>query len=395
MTGTANLKAATIGRLDSLLEAGGLAAKAQAQCQTLLDKLRAPVRIGLFGLPDSGKRRLLNALCDTMVVDPQGAWPTMEVSQGTSAQTHAMLADGSFVQIAGLPQQTLLSQQPAFLRIATPNPALAGRVLLMLASDANADDLRACMAWAAPRVDLILWCSQGWTPFEQKVWHEAPDSLRNHAILVFTDTMNHPPAPEDGFETSFGVGMNRDNLTGFSEFEHHLAAVIDEATTHDIHAAQLFLRHHDSAARPDRARAPGEPEGAAVPDVTPPAVSPSAPPDRAPSHVTRAPCPATSELARLFQTVRQDAESLRQDLADSASEPDSQLIALEQIFERLAERACDLSHLEETWPDLVAQISEARDLALLLRFEGGPAQVTDAARLLLQLREDMEERFAA
>lgn len=429
MTDLTGLKEETALQLDALVEAEGIPARAQASGQALLDKLRAPVRIGLFGLPGSGKRAVLSALSDNVLSDnvlPDGAfsdgtlndggeeWPTLELSYGPLAKTQAMLSDGALLHSDGLPTADLLRQEPVFLRIAAPVPALTGRVLLLICSDTQADEMLAGLTWAARRVDLVLWCTRAWTTTEQQIWHAAPDSLRNHAILVFPkgSAPHSPSAYEDGFDTAYAFRQADPRDAGYAGFAEHLSDIIDEATTQDIHAAQMFLRRYANVVPLPRSAVP--PVQAAPVKAT--AVQPTTPvyaadpedantPARAsvPRPVTR---PTASqiaveaglELARLFQMLRAAAEDMRLSLIGIRTQDydtATLLSSFEQIFDTLADRACDLTLLEETCPDLVAQFEEARDLALLMRVEGGAEQVRDAARLLLQLRQDVEHRLVA
>jgi hypothetical protein len=123
-----------------------------------------------------------------------------------------------------------------------------------------------------------------------------------------------------------------------------------------------------------------------------------APPRAVTRPCSRAPAQAKTELTRLFQMVRTSAEHLRMALPpepEQVADPDRLLTEFETIFDGLADRANDFEQLQDVWPDLVLQMNDARDLALLLRVEGGAAQLTDAAHLLLQLRHEMEERLAA
>jgi hypothetical protein len=444
VTDLAALKSEIVIRLDAMVEATDVPPRAQTSAQTLLEKLCAPVRIGLLGLPGSGKRALLNALCDDALAGLDADWPTLELSHGPVAQTQAMLSDGGFLRHDGLPTPDLLRQEPVFLRIALPSPHLMDRVLLLVASDAAAEDLANSLRWAAPRVDLALWCSRSWTPFEQNVWLTCPDSLRAHALLVFIHGVVPVHARGNGFDAVFSVGNTPGADLDFATFAQHLADIVDEAAEQDIHAAQLFLRHYAPISAPHALAVVGSqgPIPLTGPQTGPQAVEqvgrqhaqPQAPAQARPNHappvlttpldstnlatpdsvpqqaiprpvsrplsrpLARHAPQATAELARLFQLVRTSAEDLRLRLDQQGPQdtaPASLLNAFEGIFDRLADRASDLAQVEETWPDLVAQMGAARDLALLMRIEGGAEQVSDAARLLLQLRQDIEQRLAA
>ncbi len=378
-----DLKTTTLARLDALKERAGLSAKARATCDRLIDKLNAPVRIGIFGLPGTGKRPLLNALCGAEIINPGLDLPTLDLTFGRGASTEAMLTDGSYLAFTGLPSADIMRQDPVFLRITAPAPRLIGRRYLLIVSEETAEDLQAGLGWAATRTDLTLWCTRAWTGIEQAAWNAAPDSLRNHALLIFTkapaaDGFN---AQDWDFDSAFNIAFRSRAETDFAaeRLAAHLASVIEEATTQDIHAAHLFLQRHGLA---ETLPAPASVEQEQAPVPVPDALN----------ETTRA------DLARLFQSLRREAEQMRQDVITGtldANDPEAGLIGFEALFDRLGDQAESLPDLEDTCPEICATLSEARDLALLLRIEGGAEQVGDAARLLLQVRQTIETRLAA
>lgn len=398
MTNVGDMKEATIVRLDTLRGQAGLSEKARETCTRLIEKLRAPVRIGIFGLPGAGKCGLLNALCGTQIVAPGLDLPTLELSPGQGASTEAMLPDGSYLGFNGLPGDEILRQQPVFLRLTAQAPRLAGRRYLLVVSEDSVEDLRSGMAWAAARCDMTLWCTHSWTHTEQQAWQAAPDALRNHALLIFT----RAPAARGfnaeawGFDAAFDIAFGSRAETDFAaeRLAAHLAQVIDEAVTQDIHAAHLFLQRHAAEQSPQAPASTADAKPAAptapVPD--------SAPASSRPQPAGRLDAETGADLARLFQSVRRAAEEMRQKLLNGAldpADPDRGLTAFEDVFESLAERTAALPRLEETCPEVCDTVNEARDMALLLRIEGGVEQVCDAARLLFQVRQDIEMRLAA
>lgn len=372
-------------RLIALRQRGDLAARADASCAALIAKLQAPVRITLFGLPGSGKRRVFTALSGLAIETPPDGCPTIEVSHGPKAATMAMLADGSTLRADGAPSAALMSQLPVFVQVTLPAAAIHGRRVLLVATEARTEDMLAGMRWAAPRSDLALWCSAAWTEAERRVWHAAPESLRNHAILVSTDRarMLRDPEAED-FDALFECA-GQDGEDGLARVLSHVDETIEEAGLHDLHAAQMFLQRYDT--KPDHP-APPHPAPPVAKDTSPPSVR----------HTTASPAPseATAELARLFQAVRTAAGELMHH-ADNCQTGDANglLIRFEATFEALADRVAGFDNLQDAWPELAVQVTQAHDLALLLRIEGGSSQLADAARLLVQVRYDIEERLAA
>lgn len=376
MTSAAQMKPRVITALEALRASGQVSSRAGRSIASLIEKLSSPVRVGIFGLPGAGKTRLAGHLGGLPLSDLPAPLPTLELSHGAPA-TRAMLADGSVQEQGGLPDPDMLAQAPVFLRLQSPAPDLAGRSLLMVASEAQADDIAAALDWAAPRVDICLWCSQAWSTFEATLWHAAPDRLRNHALLVGTgpDGPSTAQAAEAGFDTVFHLPPeDGDAASGLARLSDHLSGIIDEAATQDILAARLLLQRYGC-------------------DIADQAPTPSAEIIAHPATARHASPEARAELARLFQVLRSEAMALRQ--GPEPADADDVLARSESVLATLSERAEDLDHLAEAWPELPGLFTEARDLALLLRMEGGAGQCVDAARLLLQVRQEMEVMLAA
>lgn len=375
MTPATDMKPRVIAALAALRASGQASSRAGRSIASLIDKLSSPVRVGIFGLPGAGKTRLAGHLGGLPLSDLPPPLPTLDLSQGTAAATRAMLADGSVLEQDGLPDAAILAQAPVFLNIRSPAPDLAGRSLLMVASEAQADDIAAALDWAAPRVDICLWCTRTWSTFEADLWQAAPDRLRNHALLIGTgpDRASTAQAAKAGFDAVFHVPQeDGEAALALARLSDHLTGIIDEAATQDILAARLLLQRYDC-------------------DIADQAPAPSAEIIAHPATARHASPEARAELARLFQLLRSEADALRQDPAEA-----SDLLARsEALLATLSERAEDLDHLEEAWPELPDLFTEARDLALLLRMEGGESQCVDAARLLLQVRQEMEVMLAA
>lgn len=378
MTSAADRTPRVIAALEALRASGQASSRAGRSIASLIDKLTSPVRIGIFGLPGAGKTRLAGHLGGLPLSDLPPPLPTLDLSHGAAPATRAILADGTVLDRDGLPDAGMLAQAPVFLRIQSPAPELAGRSLLMVANEAQADDIAAALDWAAPRVDICLWCTRAWSVFEAALWQSAPDRLRNHALLIRTgpDSPSKTRAAEAGFDAAFRIAPeDGEALPLLSRLSNHLTGMIDEAATQDILAARLLLQRY----------------GSDIPDGADPA--PNAEIIAPPASKRLASPEARAELARLFQLLRSEASALRQDLDHSA--PDDLLARPEALLATLSERVEDLDHLAEAWPELPGLFTEARDLALLLRMEGGAGQCVDAARLLLQVRQEMEVMLAA
>ena len=211
-----------------------------------------------------------------------------------------------------------------FLQVSGPLTHIEGREYLLIAADPSLEDMTAAFGWAATQVDVVLFCTQAWTDFEQQIWSAAPEALRNHAILVVTGAEGGKASqqlnvsPEDGFETIFKEQPNplpAGNGCSVGGLTRHLQNTIAEALTEDINAAQLFLhRYGDRYCASDHA-----PEIDQLPEVPNPETEllrgvlgmSEERPQMRPQKLD-APEDAVIALSKLFQFLRRSAEGLRQ-----------------------------------------------------------------------------------
>ena len=154
---------AVLDQLQRALKTPFLPTRAETRCKALLDRLRASVRIGVFGLPGTGKRHLLNALAQETIIDMGLELPTMEFVHGPDRRTQIVLGDGSSLSAIGYPTQEIAEMEPAYLQVQTPAAPLSNCDALLVDSDPSPHDMAAALNWAATRVDLSIWCTQYWT----------------------------------------------------------------------------------------------------------------------------------------------------------------------------------------------------------------------------------------
>ena len=372
----ASLKSDVVNRLQNVLTGADLPPRALKTCRGLLEKLNAPVRIGLFGLPGAGKKTLLNGMLGQTIVPVDRDVPTLQLVAGSQAQTSAMLADGAQLDAPGYPAADLLAEGPVFLTVSSPICAKAQRTYLLVVCEDDPSDLVAGLQWAACRIDLAVWCTRGWSEREAKVWQTAPEDLQDHAILCLNDPGSKPIQSAPGFEAV----VHLDGGPVEIPVSQRLQAITDEAVTQDLLAAELFLSRYGL----DAPEAPEVPKAPATVHTLPQA-----------SLADPVSEQAKTELAQLFRFVRNAALDMRRRLARAPCGAPDILQEFETVFETLADQALDLDHMTDTWPELGTTLEDARDLALLLRMEGGIEQAEDAARLLLQLRFEMETKLAA
>lgn len=234
---------------------------------------------------------------------------------------------------------------------------------------------------AAPRVDIALWCARGWSRLDAQCWGAAPDSLCDHAALVLSD------AGADAGGWHGAKGFEAVLRADPARIARHLDDTAAEAASHDMAAAEWMLQRHGIARAPAPAASPRpEPRPDPAPEIATARPVGAAPPE------------ARAELGQLFQYLRGAAADLAGALPGAVLDDAACAQLLDRIatvFDNLGARAQELDRAQESWPELGDMVFEAQDMALLLRMEGGPAQAGDAARLLLQLRQDIEVRLAA
>jgi hypothetical protein len=377
-------------RLGRLLETARLRATVAGAGAELLARLDAPVRVTLFGLPGSGRTRLMNLLIGQPLLPARLTLPTTRISHGATVAAQAILPDGSQQRWTGAPFDQIAAAAPLLVEIEVQAPALRELSLLRVAAEASADDQFAAMNWAAGQTDIALWCSLKFDQDEAEIWSGAPETLKDHSYLVITGTGAATTAPTE-FQSSF---ILPETATDGGALGKALGLAAARGRQAYLDHALLFLSRYESAQPPRPAPV------AAAPDPVPASL----------------PEP-TNEPAMAAATLADDAPELRPDPGKEVAEICGNAVAL------LRDRARDLSralpdfgpkpaprvfgHCIETMEALVERITtvdapELQDLVLdtadaitLLQGEGGTAQAADTVTLLLQLRRDLEGRIAA
>ncbi|MGR3322544.1 MAG: hypothetical protein ACU0DK_11480 [Pseudooceanicola sp.] len=381
-------------RLDHAAQLPGLPPAAMRMARAFAERLRRPVRICVLGMPGAGKSELISAILDEALIPRGLQLPTHEIAHGPVARVIMTLEDGSTLDRIGLPDAGMLRANPVFLRIEAPLPALRDRSYMVLVAPASEPAMAPALAWAARRCDIAIWCARGWSDLDQRVWKAAPDSLKAHALLVATGDAGAtgPDAEEVGFESAFSVDVS---ATGrgpgepddrLNTLTAHVDAIIRDGRTEDRDAALMLLRRYakdeaDQPAEAVTASAEGSPstvgEEAVAAEVTP---------------------EARAMLERLFHTLRKRGEALLDRVEAGATDEEDAARILSEVEETFASLQ-SLIDTEDTfgdaWPDLREAVTEAHEMALLLRVEGGVDQAGEAAALLLQLRRETEWKLAA
>ncbi len=425
MTSMAQDSFAMVARLEAMLGQPDIPPKAATACQSLIERMQRPITVGIVGLAGGQKRAVLNALAGDRLLAADVLWPTLDIHYGATSTVSAMLGDGTTLRHDGLPDPAMLAQGPVFLRIAAPQEALRHMNLLDIVGDATAEEWPAALAWGAKRCDIVLWSTLSWTPWEQEIWKNAPDEMKNHAILL---AMSSPAPlrvdPAHGFETVLDLGQSAAEASAYDKLIACVQGVIDAALAEDLDAGLMFLQRFSRAGT---AEVPGvetvpapepvvsaseEPPAVTVPElpsataprVVPfPAASVPKPPPEAPSKApvrpaAEIPREAFGALSRALHHIRSNCAALLDALDGDDLTPDMAADLMDQLEELVMSLVAHSEfHQEigETWPHLQDAICDANELMLLMKIESGEEQICEAAALLLQLRREFEHELAA
>lgn len=410
-------------RLEALLEAPHLPARAVAAGRQLLQRLISPIRVVVLGQPGTGKSALVNLIAGDRLLPDNARLPTVEICLGPEPRVSLVDRDGGEMPITPGALARVGRDAAALVRIEAPLPILSTLTLIEVAAHGTAEDERASILWAAERADVVIWCSQEFTAAEQWLWSAMPENLKDHAFLVLTkaDLLIRsgefatrlaelqeiaaeefhslvPVATLQGLDALHAPGgTDRAALTssGADGLVTALLRHVEQGRRADLDAALLFIARFGVEAVPEAAEPPpaARPVLAAVPspaDVPPPADAAPAP-DR-PRTAPRPQIPRPVSVPAPPEDVVQAAELLQRCGASLASRATGGAAA-EEILEGCAQAAQAVADLLETAPDRLGSLrDEAMDVAdklILLGLERSEGAAADAVTLLLQFRRDL------
>ncbi len=385
--------AETVQRLKATLDQPGLPVRAAAHCQSLVDRLQAPVRVAVFGLPRAGKAAVLNALAETTVLTPGAQHAPIFVRCASSAS--ATLTNGHGQSVAS-PAEMPFAPPPdaAMAELGLPLDALAEMSLLNVVADPTSEDMSSALSWAAPRCDIAIWCTRHWTAEEQAIWSNGPDTLKNHALMIAASNDENTRASQS-FTQGSGLGWCDLTLEVGGEalkpssadlLRRRVHGMINHARAEDRDVADFLIAQH----APGLAHKPVSQE------------HPKGPPDlnvvdgAKGSDVgnTAEPTPeACAVLSRLIIRLREAAQDALACLAQDQGEKG--LERMQDAVHQVLELAGAEHGFAETWPTLYETLCEADDLMLLLALESNETKTTEAANLLAQVRQDMDFALVA
>ncbi|NNF23336.1 MAG: hypothetical protein HKN63_00815 [Rhodobacteraceae bacterium] len=400
--------------LRQLLASGRLPKGAGPRGEKILAQLLAPVRVSVFGTPNSGKSSLINLMADEVLLPDGLALPPLQIAYGDQPKTFATLADGSEHHEDGFDPFRLSELEPAFAEVALPIPALRHIRLLEVVADESLRDQRAAVKWAAPRSDIALWCTIGFEPHEQELWGMVPDTLKDNSFLVVTmaDQLaadgilkthvgNVTAIAGDEFQGVFPVALKQALATsgpsgtpdgdtrassGGPTLVSNIMRYVDRGRQARDDAALMFLSRFDALPQPvdeaESARQPGQDSAA----------------DRqAQARPVRAEPARHVEICETaYDYLRRRAVGLSEALPELGAAPHSSVLGYcVDTIEHLTDLVLDPDSGDQDFEQLADHVSEASEMMLLLQLENQAGPAADAVTLLLQLKRDFEERIVA
>ena len=373
----------TLIRLERLLASDRLSAGPRRTAEGLARRLSTPVRVIVAGPSGAGRSCLVNLMLGARRVPSPGPHPQLLIRHGAAGVTFSW-PDGS-VEAVAPGAVTRHADEPGLVAILTAGDRILDRI--SLGEPASGAGLDAAASLAATDADIVLWCSQAFTPEEQAAWAGVPDHVKDHAFFALTKADQLAAAGHladriaaisdrvgDEFHSLFPVATlqgldacgDGGSVDGAMLRASGGAALIEEVMRHadegrraDQDGALLFLERHreaeiglppiDEAPRPTPTPAPAP---AAIQVQSPaPAPEPAPPPAAAlPPHtpdpliVRPAPTPVAprAPAVALALAATTEPEPDPDTLALPISDLDEQAL-LAEAFETLRVRATELA----------------------------------------------------
>ncbi|MEP1611667.1 MAG: GTPase domain-containing protein [Roseobacter sp.] len=374
-----------ITRLQCIADDGACARNVRDRAQELATRLKHGVRIVVLGPAGIGKSQL----CDAILSCPASV---MERGQHRVFETETT---------GGLKNPLLEGAQHFSLPFSTPHWFFEKTQIVDLAGQASDAENTALAHWAFQNADVVLWCTDSFGETERDLWAMAPDSLKDHSVLVLTKAdvlakqgilheriSSNQLAAANEFHSFFpvatrhlravqsasaSVSENQLAASGIKALTDAMTSILQSGQRADLDGALLFLERHGSN-----------------------------------QNDTGSP-----------QTTTRQRQGAREDNATRGA-PNQ---AFEAMLRRLKERAVDLSHLTNTDVEVdVSQIletcgrvseellnemqavarcdpkakpwclafEEASDKIMLMTLEDDAQSAADAVTILLQMRRDLD-----
>lgn len=446
-----------IALLSAAMDAPELPPRAREAGARLLERLTSPIRLVILGHPHSGKSQVLNLLAGETVVPDRARVPTLELVYGDTRRMTLCLSDGTEEPRDSIALDKVRRTDIELIRVEAPLPILKKISLLEVVSRGTAEDEKENVIWAAERADIVLWCSQEFTPAEQWLWSAMPDRLKDHGFLVLTKADQlirqgilmqrikqledivaeefHsllPVATLQGIAARSGEDGTDEAALAASGAKALIASIlrhVEQGRRADLDGALMFLNRFGSsiptprpAPAPVRSPAPAPeapaqkeappaaqwteaiaaPAGEFAPEpedltVTAPVAEQS--PELQTAETAASDDPFRSRAAIALETLRKRSANLDQAIAGADLGSDE---TVADILDHCVQTANDVAEilaedLAEDGPFAAVQedAQEAAGVLLLMQLERGHGPAADAVTLLLQLRRTLAVSLAA
>lgn len=179
-------KSPLFGQLEQALNQDGLPQEYFDWGNQLLRRLDKPVQVVVIGQPGSGKSSVIDMMLGQSVISRHAGHPIVEVCYGPETCVELEAADGRISRHAGTLPHIAPAPNTVRMQQQLPDPALLNHNFVEITLNASPEQNHNIVQRAARHADIILWCSQGFTPEEQQLWAAVPDEKKDHSFLVLT-----------------------------------------------------------------------------------------------------------------------------------------------------------------------------------------------------------------
>ena len=187
----------TLKDLKDVIASQNLSEQLQQRAKGLLQRIERPFRLGVFGLPGSGKSAIMNLLLGKEVLPEHFRLPTIQLVHGDKAEAVCTLGDRTQLTVEGEDMREVSMLSPAFVEARLPLPALTKLSMMEVVAGDSQEEQQRAIQWASKKIDIALWCTSGqFGEAEQDLWDLVPEKLDDHSFLVVTKTDAHSSQAE-------------------------------------------------------------------------------------------------------------------------------------------------------------------------------------------------------
>lgn len=413
-----------LANLQTLTENPVVPADVKAQGKRLLKRLQFPVRTLITGLPGCGKSEIMNVLAGQQVIRSGSHHPDIRLFWSETAQTEVTGHDGSKTVLDGNAIGNGVASDATRAKVGLALPMLKHTTLLETRFDIQSGDRRTVSKQIANSAEIIVWCTERFTPREQEFWRQMPDKVKDHSFLVLTkaDVLAAEGTLQSTLETLAETagedfyslipvaalqansarnedGSVDDDVLNGSGGKSLINAVMHQAAEGrmaDADNARLFVRKYASYTRSSAPAPVPAPSPKPETQATPTTKIVDTPSD--PSSLRQAePVPQpTDPFAPALKNLRERASELMQFSEKPGPESTKATLAhciettsqLVDIFDDINNPTPVISTIQDT-------LIEATDTIVLMQLEKDADAAADAATILLQIKRDLAAGMAA